>query len=48
MVVVPWTRGTQCFAFLQVSFLLGLFPVLIAWIYSEVLEYRRSLSHGKM
>ncbi|BAS73295.1 Os01g0631100, partial [Oryza sativa Japonica Group] len=30
--------------FLQVSFLLGLFPVLIAWIYSEVLEYRKSSS----
>uniref|UniRef100_A0A0E0MZL2 Cas1p 10 TM acyl transferase domain-containing protein n=2 Tax=Oryza TaxID=4527 RepID=A0A0E0MZL2_ORYRU len=28
----------------QVSFLLGLFPVLIAWIYSEVLEYRKSSS----
>ncbi|KAL6842602.1 hypothetical protein ACP4OV_027446 [Aristida adscensionis] len=28
----------------QVSFLLGLFPVLIAWIYSEILEYRKSSS----
>ncbi|XP_047094591.1 protein REDUCED WALL ACETYLATION 3-like [Lolium rigidum] len=32
----------------QVSFLLGLFPVLIAWVYSEILEYRRSSSHGKV
>ncbi|GJM93817.1 hypothetical protein PR202_ga10406 [Eleusine coracana subsp. coracana] len=28
----------------QVSFLLGVFPVLIAWIYSEILEYRKSSS----
>uniref|UniRef100_A0A0D9V381 Cas1p 10 TM acyl transferase domain-containing protein n=1 Tax=Leersia perrieri TaxID=77586 RepID=A0A0D9V381_9ORYZ len=28
----------------QVSFLLALFPVLIAWIYSEILEYRKSSS----
>lgn len=26
----------------QVSFLLGLFPVIIAWIYSEILEYRKN------
>ncbi|XP_072972911.1 protein REDUCED WALL ACETYLATION 1-like [Typha angustifolia] len=25
----------------QVSFLLGFFPVLIAWIYSEILEYKK-------
>ncbi|KAJ4806660.1 O-acetyltransferase-like [Rhynchospora pubera] len=32
----------------QVSFLLGLFPVLIAWVYSEFLEYRRSSSPAKL
>ncbi|XP_062180762.1 protein REDUCED WALL ACETYLATION 3-like isoform X1 [Phragmites australis] len=32
----------------QVSFLLGLFPVLIVWIYSEILEYKKSLSHRKV
>ncbi|KAF3339960.1 CAS1 domain-containing protein 1-like protein [Carex littledalei] len=32
----------------QVSFLLGLFPVLIAWIYSEFLEYRKSFFHAKL
>ncbi|KAJ3685036.1 hypothetical protein LUZ61_014200 [Rhynchospora tenuis] len=32
----------------QVSFLLGLFPVLIAWIYSEFLEYRRSSAPAKL
>lgn len=26
----------------QVSFLLGLFPVIIAWIYSEILEFRKN------
>ena len=43
-----WTYVMCCFTFLQVSFLLGLFPVLIAWIYSEILEYKKSLSHGKV
>ncbi|VAH11290.1 unnamed protein product [Triticum turgidum subsp. durum] len=32
----------------QVSFLLGLFPVLIAWVYSEILEYKKSSLHGKV
>lgn len=32
----------------QVSFLLGLFPVLIGWIYAEILEYRKSLLYGKV
>ncbi|XP_039125181.1 protein REDUCED WALL ACETYLATION 3-like [Dioscorea cayenensis subsp. rotundata] len=32
----------------QVSFLLGFFPVLVAWIYSEVLEYRKSSSPHKV
>ncbi|KAJ0989220.1 hypothetical protein J5N97_007576 [Dioscorea zingiberensis] len=32
----------------QVSFLLGFFPVLVAWIYSEMLEYRRSSSPPKV
>ncbi|KAJ3695279.1 hypothetical protein LUZ60_000656 [Juncus effusus] len=32
----------------QVSFLLGLFPVLIAWIYSEFLEYKKSSSPAKL
>ncbi|CAL9193488.1 unnamed protein product, partial [Musa hybrid cultivar] len=33
---------------LQVSFLLGFFPVFIAWLYSEILEYRRSSSLTKV
>ncbi|CAD5190669.1 protein REDUCED WALL ACETYLATION 3-like [Musa acuminata AAA Group] len=32
----------------QVSFLLGLFPVIIAWLYSEILEYRKSSSPMKV
>ncbi|CAD5179544.1 unnamed protein product [Musa acuminata subsp. malaccensis] len=32
----------------QVSFLLGFFPVFIAWLYSEILEYRRSSSLTKV
>lgn len=31
----------------QVSFLLGLVPVLISWIYAEVLEYRRKSTASK-
>lgn len=31
----------------QVSFLLGLVPVLISWIYAEVLEYRRKSAASK-
>ncbi|KAL9274486.1 REDUCED WALL ACETYLATION 1-like protein [Drosera capensis] len=32
----------------QVSFLLGFVPVLVAWIYSELLEYRKYSSHSKV
>ncbi|KAH0851243.1 hypothetical protein HID58_094887, partial [Brassica napus] len=32
---------------MQVSFLLGVIPVFIAWIYSEFLEYKRSSLHSK-
>ncbi|KAK1382083.1 protein REDUCED WALL ACETYLATION 3 [Heracleum sosnowskyi] len=32
----------------QVSFLLGILPIFIAWIYSEWLEYRRSTSLSKV
>ncbi|CAN7020204.1 unnamed protein product, partial [Brassica oleracea var. botrytis] len=32
----------------QVSFLLGVIPVFIAWIYSEFLEYKRSSLHSKV
>ncbi|KAL9858078.1 putative N-acetylneuraminate 7-O(or 9-O)-acetyltransferase [Arabidopsis thaliana] len=32
----------------QVSFLLGLIPLMIAWLYSEFLEYRRSSFHAKV
>ncbi|XP_043690144.1 protein REDUCED WALL ACETYLATION 1-like isoform X2 [Telopea speciosissima] len=32
----------------QVSFLLGIAPVLIAWIYSEILEYRKYSSPSKV
>ncbi|KAF7803197.1 protein REDUCED WALL ACETYLATION 3-like [Senna tora] len=32
----------------QVSFLLGYIPVFIAWIYSEYLEYKRTLSPPKV
>ncbi|XP_050870217.1 protein REDUCED WALL ACETYLATION 2 isoform X2 [Lathyrus oleraceus] len=34
-IVAPFTPG-------QVSFLLGIIPVIIAWIYSEILEYRKN------
>ncbi|KAF0894476.1 hypothetical protein E2562_039191 [Oryza meyeriana var. granulata] len=37
-----------CVAIKKVSFLLVLFPVLIGWTYSEILEYRKSLSYGKV
>ncbi|KAJ4976171.1 hypothetical protein NE237_001277 [Protea cynaroides] len=32
----------------QVSFLLGIAPVFIAWIYSEILEYKKSSSPSKL
>ncbi|KAL8032312.1 hypothetical protein ABFX02_13G088000 [Erythranthe guttata] len=32
----------------QVSFLLGVIPVIVAWIYSEWLEYKKSSSHSKV
>lgn len=32
----------------QVSFLLGFIPTLVAWVYSEILEYKRSSSHSKV
>ncbi|XP_039053851.1 protein REDUCED WALL ACETYLATION 3-like [Hibiscus syriacus] len=32
----------------QVSFLLGVIPVFIAWMYSEFLEYKKSASHSKV
>ncbi|KMS96052.1 hypothetical protein BVRB_002520 [Beta vulgaris subsp. vulgaris] len=32
----------------QVSFLLGFIPSLVAWVYSEILEYKRSSSHSKV
>ncbi|KAL9249671.1 REDUCED WALL ACETYLATION 3-like protein [Drosera capensis] len=32
----------------QVSFLLGFVPILVSWIYSELLEYRRYSSHSKV
>ncbi|KAG6526047.1 hypothetical protein ZIOFF_016022 [Zingiber officinale] len=32
----------------QVSFLLGFLPVFIAWLYSEILEYRKSSSPTKV
>jgi hypothetical protein len=32
----------------QVSFLLGVIPLMIAWLYSEFLEYRRSSFHAKV
>ncbi|XP_030547330.1 protein REDUCED WALL ACETYLATION 3 [Rhodamnia argentea] len=32
----------------QVSFLLGIIPVFIAWIYSELLEFRKSTSVSKV
>ncbi|KAF3546329.1 hypothetical protein DY000_02004891 [Brassica cretica] len=33
---------------IRVSFLLGVIPVFIAWIYSEFLEYKRSSLHSKV
>lgn len=33
---------------MQVSFLLGVIPVFIAWMYSEFLEYKRSSLHSKV
>ncbi|EHA8588831.1 hypothetical protein COCNU_scaffold006797G000040 [Cocos nucifera] len=33
---------------MQVSFLLGFFPVFIAWIYSEILDYRKYSSPTKV
>ncbi|KAF3784980.1 REDUCED WALL ACETYLATION 1 protein [Nymphaea thermarum] len=32
----------------QVSFFLGITPVFIAWIYAEILEYRKSSIHSKV
>ncbi|XP_077241878.1 protein REDUCED WALL ACETYLATION 3-like [Tasmannia lanceolata] len=32
----------------QVSFLLGIAPIFIAWIYSEILEYKKSSSPSKV
>ncbi|KAH7568619.1 hypothetical protein JRO89_XS06G0023500 [Xanthoceras sorbifolium] len=32
----------------MVSFLLGIIPVFVAWIYSEFLEYKKSMSHSKV
>ncbi|KAH9627384.1 hypothetical protein KSS87_001223 [Heliosperma pusillum] len=32
----------------QVSFLLGFIPTLVAWVYAEILEYKRSSSHSKV
>uniref|UniRef100_A0A803MDP0 Cas1p 10 TM acyl transferase domain-containing protein n=1 Tax=Chenopodium quinoa TaxID=63459 RepID=A0A803MDP0_CHEQI len=32
----------------QVSFLLGFIPTLVAWVYSEILEYKRSSAHSKV
>lgn len=32
----------------QISFLLGFIPTLVAWVYSELLEYKRSSSHSKV
>ncbi|RXH99003.1 hypothetical protein DVH24_011328 [Malus domestica] len=32
----------------QVSFLLGIIPVFVTWIYSEYLEYKKSSSHPKV
>ncbi|KAK4801081.1 hypothetical protein SAY86_021568 [Trapa natans] len=32
----------------QVSFLLGIIPVFVAWIYSELLEYRKAASVSKV
>ncbi|KAI3410329.1 Cas1_AcylT domain-containing protein, partial [Psidium guajava] len=37
-----------CIIMLQVSFLLGIIPVFIAWIYSELLEFRKSTSVSKV
>ncbi|KAK1557513.1 hypothetical protein Q3G72_026075 [Acer saccharum] len=31
-----------------VSFLLGIIPIFVAWIYSEFLEYKKSTSHSKV
>ncbi|KAL8152262.1 hypothetical protein V2J09_010022 [Rumex salicifolius] len=32
----------------QVSFLLGFIPILVAWAYSEILEYRKASLHSKV
>ncbi|KAJ1418672.1 hypothetical protein SESBI_15600 [Sesbania bispinosa] len=32
----------------QVSFLLGIIPVIVAWIYSEILEYRKNSVPSKV
>ncbi|CAO2842236.1 unnamed protein product [Amaranthus hypochondriacus] len=32
----------------QISFLLGFIPILVAWVYSEILEYKKSSSHSKV
>lgn len=36
------------FVLFQVSFLLGIAPIFIAWIYSEILEYKKTSSHSKV
>lgn len=41
MVSAPLTPG-------QVSFLLGVTPVFVAWVYSEILEYKKSSSPSKV
>ncbi|URE09604.1 CAS1 domain-containing protein [Musa troglodytarum] len=42
-----WNLGALLLV-LGVSFLLGFFPVFIAWLYSEILEYQRSSSLTKV
>lgn len=32
----------------MVSFLLGFIPSLVAWVYSKILEYKRSSSHSEV
>ncbi|KAJ8449967.1 hypothetical protein Cgig2_029329 [Carnegiea gigantea] len=42
----PWIRFRS--PLLLVSFLLGFIPVFVAWLYSEILEHRRSSSLSKV
>lgn len=37
-----------CFLRVQVSFLLGVIPVFVTWIYSEYLEYKKTSSPTKV